>query len=398
MLQLSDRWNKFVPRWLSFGIYFFLISYFWATGVAGLRSSFYLFLLLPALLFLPWKKSHWNDFGGVFTGVALIMTGYIVVSNLWASDNHFSKLFRSWFFIAIWLMVACFTITRGYLRVDRLIKYLVGVGVIAACAEIIYFYVVSDNALSMRLRAHGVAENSTLTGQMFGALAVIAYVRSLQSTERRSMLIWFFATAICCLPLVLSQTRGAILAFALVALAALIICRPSRKVVFIQISLAVIAAAGLLLQFNLLEVLENRGVDMSGRDLVWRALLARAYDNPLFGIGALYDPRIIIPDVDVFHHAHNSWVDTVYYTGLIGLFLALCHFQLVVQTFDKSPDVLPIFMWFIFGCISLFTNAPHLLMPINSFWFAYWIPAGLLVGSYYLKQRQVPTEVIDGSN
>ncbi|MGN0922408.1 MAG: O-antigen ligase family protein [Cellvibrio sp.] len=387
MPQLGDRWNSFATRWMSFGVYFFVISYFWASGVAGLRSSFYLFLLLPALLFLPWKKAHWKDFGGVFTGVALLMTGYIVLSNLWASENHLSKLFRSWMLIAIWLAIASFLVVRGHLNVDRLLKYMVIAGVVAAIGEIIYFYGILGHPLGLRLRAHGVAENSTLTGQVFGAVAIVAYVKSLQSAERRDMLLWFCAAGICGLALLLSQTRGAILAFGLVAITSLILCRPSKKIVSMQVGVALVAVATLFVQFNLAEIIGNRGLDLSDRDLLWRALLARTYENAFFGIGALYDPRIIVPDVDVFHHAHNPWIDTVYYAGLVGLFIALCHLQLVLQTFCKHRQILPLFMWFVFGCLCLFTNAPHLLMSINAFWFAYWIPAGLLVGAHLLKIR-----------
>lgn len=376
----KDKLSAFTTGWMSFGIYFFIVAFFWASGVASVRSVFYLFILLPALALLPWARRNWADMGGQFTLWALAATGFIALSNLWGAQDTLSKLIRHWLMLAIWLAVAAFCVIRGHLNVSRLLRVLVAVAAVAAVAELVYFYGVLDNSLIQRLRAHGLAENSTLTAQLFGAMAVVAYTLCLQATRRRDWWLWFAAAGMCTLPVIFSQTRGAWLALGLVALAALILVRPPRRVVLGQVGLAVTAALlilGVLISFDLLA---NRGEGLSDRDLIWRELLARAYKNPLFGIGAVDNARIIIPDLDVFHHSHNPWIDTVYYAGLVGLFLALCQLQTVLSTFARDSETLPVYLWFVFGCVALFTNAPHLLMPINTYWMAYWVPAGLLAG------------------
>lgn len=394
--QVQTKWEKFATNWIALGVYVFVLAFFWASGTANIRTTFYVFILLPWLFYIPWKKAHWQDFGGVYTALGLLLTGYIALSSLWGKENDVGEFARHWLMLAIWLTTTAWVVARGHINIERLLSYLVVVACISAVAEIVYFYVAQDNGLAVRLRGHGLAENSTLIAQLFGAASIVAYVKSMQSTARRHIFWWFSAAVICAFPMLLSQSRGALMALGGVGVAALIICRPRKSIIIWQIVLGCTALALLLFQLNFISVVESRGADMSERDEIWRTLLARAFEFPLFGIGAQYDARIIIPDVDVFHHAHNSWIDILYFSGLIGLFIALCHLQLLLSVFKRnSTTILPLYLWLVFGCISLFTNGPHLLMPINAHWWVYWIPVGLLVGAHLqlLKSKSMDLEV-----
>ena len=48
--------------------------------------------------------------------------------------------------------------------------------------------------------------------------------------------------------------------------------------------------------------------------------------------------------VDIFNHAHNAWLDTLYRTGLIGLVLVTVHFFSVVKIFSRDPRLLPLYL------------------------------------------------------
>ena len=138
------------------------------------------------------------------------------------------------------------------------------------------------------------------------------------------------------------------------------------------------------------DVLEKRGISFSFRDAIWVELLDRSLERPLFGLGLERDSRIIIPDVDVFHHAHNSWIDILYYTGLIGLLLALWHWVLLARSFSRDRDILPLYLWLAYGSLCLFTNGSSLLTRPDAQWLMYWVPAGLLA-AVVMSRRRCPT-------
>jgi hypothetical protein len=394
--QVQTKWEKFATNWIALGVYVFVLAFFWASGTANIRTTFYVFILLPWLFYIPWKKAHWQDFGGVYTALGLLLTGYIALSSLWGKENDVGEFARHWLMLAIWLTTTAWVIARGHINLERLLSYLVVVACISAVPEIIYFYLSTGYTLAVRLHGHGLAENPTLLAQLFGAACIIAYVKSMRSSARPVILLWFAASVICALPILLSQSRGALVALAIVGLAALIICRPRKSIIIWQIVLGCIALSLLLSQLDIISLLEKRGVDTNGRDDIWFTVLARVYEVPLFGIGAEYNARLTIPDVGIFHHAHNSWLDILYFSGLVGVFIALYHLWLLLSVFKRdSATILPLYLWFVFGCICLFTNGPHLLMPINAHWWVYWIPVGLLVGAHLqlLKSKSMDLEV-----
>jgi O-antigen ligase len=164
----------------------------------------------------------------------------------------------------------------------------------------------------------------------------------------------------------------------LVCLAGLLIIRPRPLIWVPQVALVVIGALALFLLTPMAEVLQKRGVSFSLRDAIWVELLDRSLERPLFGLGLERDSRIIIPDVDVFHHAHNSWLDILYYTGAIGLLLALWHWVLLARSFSRDRDILPLYLWLAYGSLCLFTNGSGLLTRPDAQWLMYWVPAGLL--------------------
>ncbi len=89
----------------------------------------------------------------------------------------------------------------------------------------------------------------------------------------------------------------------------------------------------------------------------------------------------------MFHHAHNSWIDILYYTGLIGLILALWHWVLLARSFSRDRDILPLYLWLAFGSLCLFTNGSSLLTRPDAQWLMYWVPAGLLAAVVMSRRR-----------
>jgi hypothetical protein len=86
------------------------------------------------------------------------------------------------------------------------------------------------------------------------------------------------------------------------------------------------------------------------------------------------------------HHAHNAYIDAFYWTGMIGLLLMGVHLIYVLRHWSNSPQMLPLFLWFIFGCLTALVDRPGFFEHLNPHWFVYWIPAGL-IGALVMAEK-----------
>ena len=384
------RRESFCLGWAAIGIYLFLSAFFWASGPAPLRAVFYLFLLLPFLLVLPWRKWRSEEYGGYFTISALVFAAYCVLSSLWGRASDVDFFFKQWLFLAFWLCGVAWLFYHRPVNLQRLYLVVICIGVVCSLVPVYFFYAYKNYSIAARLSGFGLAENSTIVAQIFGVAALLAYLKSLQAENWKFSPVFFIGAMICALVILMSQSRGAAMALILVCFAGLLIVRPRPLIWVPQVTLALVGILALFVLTNMDDVLEKRGISFSFRDAIWVELLDRSLERPLFGLGLERDSRIIIPDVDVFHHAHNSWIDILYYTGLIGLLLALWHWVLLARSFSRDRDILPLYLWLAYGSLCLFTNGSSLLTRPDAQWLMYWVPAGLLA-AVVMSRRRCPT-------
>ena len=375
-----DRREAFCLRWIGLGVYLFILSFFFASGPALIRNLFYLFVLLPVIAVIPWRPWRLEEYGGYFTLSALVFAAYSVVASLWGNAQDFGFFFKQWVFLAIWLCGVAWLMHHKPINIQRLYILIIIVAMVGALVTVLYFYIYKNNALGTRLLGLGMVENSTVVAQIYGVAGLLAYMKSLFASNWRISLGFFCVAIICSLVILLSQTRGSALAFVIAACVAMISVRPKSYVWLPQVILAALAVLVLFFGFNVGDILQERGISFSERDVIWRELISRSLARPLFGLGYVQDSRIIIPDVDVFHHAHNSWIDILYYCGLVGLMLAVWHGALIANSFVRNENIMPLYIWWIFGCLCLMTNGSSLLTRPDAQWFMYWVPAGLLAG------------------
>lgn len=381
------RRETFCLSWAALGIYLFLSAFFWASGPAPLRAVFYVFLLLPFLLVLPWRKWRTEEYGGYFTISALVFAAYCVLSSLWGRAADIDFFLKQWFFLAFWLCGVAWLFYYRPLNLQRLYLVVICIGVVCSLVTVYFFYVYKNYSIAARLSGFGLAENSTIVAQIFGVAALLAYLKALQEENWKLSPLFFIAAMVCALVILMSQSRGAAMALVLVCFAGLLIVRPRPLIWVPQVTLAIVGSLALFAFTNMDDVLEKRGISFSFRDAIWLELLDRSLERPLFGLGLERDSRIIIPDVDVFHHAHNSWIDILYYTGLIGLLLALWHWVLLAKSFSRDRDILPLYLWLAYGSLCLFTNGSNLLTRPDAQWLMYWVPAGLLAAVVMGRRR-----------
>jgi O-antigen ligase len=198
------------------------------------------------------------------------------------------------------------------------------------------------------------------------------------------------------LVLAASQSRGAIISFVLVALVAILLHRkrPNWKLLS-ACGLGFLVLCGLLISTEpdaLIEHIKARLAEPIYRLDIWKELFRVTLEENLFlGTGMVKTSLLTIPGVsdrvDFIPHAHNSFVDAFYRTGLFGVMLMTAYTLFVIVRSLRCPSSLPFLLWFLVGCTSsIFDNAAF-FRYLEASWFTTWIPAGLTAASLVAKRK-----------
>jgi len=374
----NNKFERFCRVWLLSGVFVFVTSFFWASGTAPLRNIFYLAIVLPVLFILPWRSFSFQEYGGYFTLSALVFAGYSVLSSLWSVAPDMGRYVKILLFLMVWLGGLAWLFSNVAFSSQRLYQVIVGGGVVGAALTVFLFYSLHGYHSSFRMTGQGLVENPTVVAQLFGVPALLAYILLLRAPTQSARFLLLTSMLVCLAPVFLSQTRGAMVAWLVSAIFALIATRPKFIIWLLHLILVVVSLALVSLVIDWDLIFQQRGTILSYRDVIWLEVLSRVAENILFGIGIEHKALITIEGQGVFEHSHNSWLDILYYSGLIGVVLAIWHVLLLFKSAVLTDDELPLVAWLLFGCICLFTNGSHLLTAPDAQWWVYWVPAALL--------------------
>lgn len=380
----ADNIEQKLLSWVAVGILVFISAFLWAPSRDGLQGVYVLAFFIPMVLILVFRKPNFSEYGGWLTVVPLIYAAFSTFSTLWGTPKDFGFFLLQWCVLAAWLCGSCLLFIKREINVQKWLEWLVFGGVAITLSTFVYYYKFVDSNFTFAIRLIGwnVFRNPNEIGALFGIVALVAFTIALQSSSLKRVWLFYFCALIAIAGLVASFSRGALLAFALMSLMALVIVRPPLKIWLPPVAAAVVIILLFLAATTIhLNYLSGRGAGFGDRANVWKEIFDRSRENIFAGIGMSADTNIIIPDLDVFNHAHNAWLDTLYRTGLIGLALLLLHLSEVFRNFSRDPRLLPLYMWLGFGCICNFFDGRCFFWEIGAKWFLYWIPVGLIVAS-----------------
>lgn len=389
MYQVGRRVNQPVSppvasKVLAVGLPLFISGFLWAPSNDVLRVVFHLGYLFPLFLLWPWRTLHKEELGGMASGIALALGGLAVLSTQWGSPGDLPWFIWQWLLLAGWLAGVSWWQAGHGIQLQLLYRLLLGLGVLVGISMLWVFY--SGQPWGERLVGWAVARNPVLVAQTWGVLVVLAYVLSLQSRQVVASLAYLGLAMVLAVPALLSQSRWPVLGIICVCALAWCLARPGRARLWQHLPVYLLVA-GALLTMEPMRFWEARG--LSYRDAIWSETWSYALQHPWLGAG--YEKDGIIPlQVGPFHHAHNAWLDSFYWLGLAGLAIGLCHLVWVLRACRFDTLRLPLVLWFFYGCFCLLTDSRTLFWEINSKWFLYWIPAGLIVAV-----RQLPLTTAD---
>lgn len=395
-----------VAAYASVGILVFLTSFFWAPTRDFMHVVYGLAFFAPVLLVLLLRKPNFNQYGGWFTGLALLYAGYASVSTLWSEAPRFDFFAQHFVFLSVWLAGVAWLASRGQLNIERLCRVLIVTGAVASLVFQLIFHVqgypvgyATDVGTRLGLVGFGVTRNSNTIGFVFGATTLLAYVGWLESKGWRQAASRFGLLLLNTSAVLATQSRGPILALAFtLALGFALYRGPSRKwkTHLVATLLLFGGFAGAIHQQLIPNRWDSASLASSQRPEIWTYLVERSVESGhiLLGAGLPKTTRIYVPGAEDIMpnlpHAHNAFIDAFYWTGLTGLLLMCAHMVYVLRYWSCSPRMLPLFLWFLFGCLTALVDRPGFFEHLTPQWFVYWIPAGL-IGALITAERQNST-------
>lgn len=365
-----------VQSWTSIGLLVFISAFVWAPSRDGLEAIYALAFFLPMLCVLPWRRLEFHAYGGWFSVLSLGFGAYAALTSLWAPVSDLGFFIQQWLILAVWLCGVSWLACAEKINTQQIMQVLIVVGAVGSLVNLVVFY--HDQSWNSRMSGWSVTRNPNNVGSIFGAIALLAYIHWLSAKSLQKNALSAICLVAIMLSLLASQSRASIIAFLLLVPVCLWWCKPSRLKLWLH-ALLVFVVLAIIGWFwpVFVDMFVDRGV--SDRNLIWLDIIQRSIeDHPLLGRGLEKEGRIIIPDVNVFNHAHNPWLDTFYRTGLLGLLLQVAGLLYVLRAFSLSPKLFPLYVWLLFGLIYSFLDSRGFFWQIDPKWFCYWLPAGLI--------------------
>lgn len=377
---INRKWREEkAASWASVGLLFFVTAFIWAPSKDGLIGIYSLAFFIPMLLVLPWRAPRLSEYGGKASLMAFLFSGYCVFSVSWGKGEEDELIYflGVWLLLISWLFGVAWLQQRRPLDVERLYKSVIVVGVAVAISVLLIFY--WNHPLTERLSAWTVARNPVVVAQIFGVVSLLAWIQSWRESNQLRAWCFFFAALLSFLVCLMTQSRGPLLAFAVTLSAAFLVLRPFVKLWVGQLTFLIFLAIAYHLLIGVPPEIWERGIAWSYRDVIWANVFQRIPENFWFGVGLTKDTTLIIPDVDVFQHAHNAYLDTFFRAGFIGFLLILAHTVVLFHGWRNESRLLPLYFWLIFGILCVLSNTRIFFWQLDAKWFLYWVPAGLIV-------------------
>lgn len=401
LFAVDARWRRRAILWASKGFYIFLFAFLLAPSRDGLQIIYLLAFFLPVSLLLLSSRFDFYKYGGGMTLAALSYAAFSTISTLWGEHpKEFAFFVLQWWVLATWLVGACLIFLNTEINIEKVIVWLVVIGVLVIASTILYFFLVIDSSFPMRNRLSGwnVFRNANEIGSFCGVIVLLAFIMALRSSSLISATKFYALALFACVGLLISLSRGAILALIIIAPFIIALIRPPLK---IWLPPVILSAVSVLLVLSLTDIvtfyMSGRAEGLGGRSTIWNEIIFRSQDNLLTGIGLSKDSTIFLSNGEEFNHAHSAWLDILYRTGVIGLLLVLAHLATVLRKFSSAKELLPLYAWLIYGCLCSFLDGRALFWEIGAKWFFYWIPAGLIAAVVTKQMMALRKETLSNS-
>jgi hypothetical protein len=365
------------------GLSVFLSGFFWQTSSTRLQTMYYLLVVLPVFLTLPYQIKIY-PFNRIFALSSLLIL-YTALSVFWSDDTSTEALFHQFkkILLLLSLFFAIYTVNNKFPKFeDTILKVMLLCGSMLAIYNIMTLLM--TDGISGRSHGWGVLNNANVSAEVLGLLLLYAFREFLKSEHRKVMSIYFPVLLVLAIEIILNKSRGQ--QFALFIGIILVLFSVERENLKKLIPIALITIMSLIflaLFTDITDKVLNRELNLSCRDVIWKELLTTAFNTPYFGRGAGSSSgfEAYCKAVDsTYTHPHSVYMAVFLYTGITGVLLGLWLTTRTLLTAYHSGHEKDIF-WaiiIIYGFIAFLPNGDGLVSRPNEIWMLFWIPVAFI--------------------
>jgi O-antigen ligase len=351
------------------------------------RNLFYIAVLPVLLLNLP--RIEWRRIGqSRIAQLALAYLAYFVASALW-SDGLSSAAFAD--LLRVTLLALLFFIVTLHLGVnDARFAERLFAGY-AAAAGVSLLAVFGATALGLlptdlRFTGFGLAGHPIIGATLYGvALLAAAFALLPRAADWRLRVAWLGVIALCVAFMLLSGSRGPLLALAAALTAGLVIA-DRRLALAVAALLAAGVVFGLATDFRTIELLYQRG--QSGHFALWQQALSAIAERPWLGHGSLTDldftgkhgPGRSPHNLLLANHIYGGVPATLLLAGVLALATA--------QAWRARREQPVLLVLLVFGVAASLFDTRSLVQNLGREWISLWLPLGLLAADEVSRRER----------
>jgi O-antigen ligase len=368
----SNRWAHAL---LSTGLLWFLLAIAFAPANKIYQQG------LVALLWVPCIALTWSArarLAEVWRGQRLLLSLLLIlalwasISLLWSRAEELDREFKRLLYIAFFVLFFPILADAKPERVMRLMQW-AGAGLgLAALVSMIKFFGIEHHAWLARVEGIGELSHPILGAYVIGVSVI--WTLLWPPRTRPYQAVWCLTLLLGSAFVVMSQSRGAVLAlfFTIVALP---IWWRHRRAFYLSAAAVTVAVIG----FFLLEAqMVARG--SSYRPEIFAAVMKMIELHPFTGLGLGSGYNVVVADGMRFDHSHNLFTHVAIELGLPGLLLWLGIWLTVLWQAWRARDTDfgrgMIGIW-LFSTLAMQFDAASITGSPRAEWFITWLPIGL---------------------
>lgn len=238
----------------------------------------------------------------------------------------------------------------------------------------------------LRFTGLGLASHPIIGATLYGvALLAAAFALLPRAAEWRLRAAWLAVIALCVAFMLLSGSRGPLLALAAALTAGLFIA-DRRLALAVTVLLAAGIVFGLATDFRAIELLYQRG--QSGHFAIWQQAIAAIGERPWLGYGSLPD-LAFTGKHGPGRSPHNLLLANHVYGGVPAtLLLAALLALATVQAWGARREQPALLVLLVFGVTASLFDTRSLVQNLGREWITLWLPLGLLAAVEVMRRER----------
>lgn len=377
MVLTQEAFNLRMALWkLYFWSFWVFIAGFFFFPSAKMQNSFFYYILIPFFILniqqMQWREAFKNKH---FYPIAAYLT-YTIISCFWSSNFTSSGLFdviSHVIYLMVFYMMVSLILQLPPIMLKKLLNLFLIVASISGAISIVMWY--AHNPFNTRLFGYFRATHPILADWAYGIPAVILCYQFITQKENKKSLVALLAALPLLAFILLTQSRGPIVALAVIFTILAFTVRNKRSYTCILLLLLAV-----LINLPMIQRIE---ITVPYRAYIWTTVFKNSLQHFWFGAGYLADKSVNVTSLNlVFTHAHNIYLEAFFFGGIVGLGLLLWAIikALLIATKNRSnPIYFVTGLTFIYGLVCVFTDGARIINNPHELWLCFWFPLFTLI-------------------